>query len=463
MKVIQPRDYQLKFIQDVSAELRAGHRGVLGQLATGGGKTVIASYMVQKIVQSGRVCWFNVHRSELIKQTANTFHAFNIPYGIIAAGFRESPTELVQINSIMSLKNRLKKHRSPDYIFWDECQFMGAATWKYIFNEFPNSKHIGLSATPVRLDGKGFTDFFSSMVRGPSISWLIKEKFLSDYTIFCPTNFSTDGIKKTAGDFDSKQVAELMNKPTIVGDCFEQWSRYANGLQTIAFSPNILFSESLVEQFRQRGVSAYHVDGNTPQGDRERIISAYADGKIQFLSNCNLFIEGFDVPNIGCILDAAPTMSMARHLQKLGRGLRTSQGKDRLIVLDQWNGYLRHGLIDDDRDWSLEGRGSSKKKGQKNEAPTKRCPACFAANSSFNAYCTNCGHAFEIQKRTGPEQIDGDLKELDKAEFRKLRKKEEKLAETLEDLIEIGVARGYKNPAYWARMKFNNGWRGRKK
>jgi DNA repair protein RadD len=456
MKVIQPRDYQLKFISDISAELKAGHRGVLGQLATGGGKTVIASYMVQKIVQSGRVCWFNVHRSELIKQTGNTFNAFGIPYGVICSGFKESPNELTQINSIMSLKNRLKKHRSPDYIFWDECQFMGATTWRNIFNEFPNARHIGLSATPVRLDGKGFADFFSSMVRGPTISWLIKEKYLSDYTIFCPTNFSTEGIKKTAGDFDSRQVAELMNKPTIVGDCFEQWNKYSRNLQTIAFSPNILFSESLVEQFRSRGVSAHHVDGTTPAGDRERIISAYAKGEIQFLSNCNLFIEGFDVPNIGCILDAAPTMSVARHLQKLGRGLRTAAGKEKLIVLDQWNGYLRHGLIDDDRDWSLEGRDSTKKKNNKNETPTKRCPACFAANSSFNAYCTNCGHAFEVQKRTGPEQIDGDLQELDKAEFKKLRKKEEKNIKSLDEAIELGVLRGYKNPRFWAIKKYGN-------
>jgi len=461
--MITLHDYQNKLISDARSEFQTGAKGVLMWLATGGGKTVLAAYMISKIASSQQKVWFVVHREELIKQTIKTLTRFNIRHGVMAAGWPADYNAHVQICSIMSIKSRYTKYQAPSWIFWDECQFMGAKSWSNTYNLYPSARHIGLSATPVRLDGKGFDSFFNKIVHGPSINWLISNKFLSDYTIFAPTNFSTDGIKKTAGDFDSKQIAEAMNKPTIIGDCFEQWSKYASKLQTIAFSPNILFSEGLVDKFKAQGVNACHVDGTTPSSDREKIIQDYSSGKIQFLSNCNLFTEGFDVPNIGCILDAAPTMSIARHLQKNGRGLRTAQGKDKLIVLDQWNGYLRHGLIDDERDWSLEGRNKTNKKGNKNEAPTKRCPTCFAANSSFNAYCTNCGTPFEIKKRTGPDQIDGDLAEVDKAEFRKMKKIEERKAQSLEELIEIGVARGYKNPAFWAKMKFNNGWRGKKK
>ena len=422
--MIKPHEHQSNLIADTSKHFQAGAKGVLIWLATGAGKTVIASDMIQKICKSQPPIWFLVHSEELIKQTSRTFKNFGIPHGIMAAGWPESTTAPVQICSIMSVKNRYTRYPSPRWIFWDECHYMGAKTWTNIYNLYPSARHIGLSATPVRLDGKGFDGFFQAISRGPSIKWLIDNKYLSDYTIFAPTNFSTDGIKKTAGDFDSKMIAEAMNKPNIVGDCFEQWVKYAKGLQTIAFSPNILFSESLVDKFRSNGVNAYHVDGKTPALEREKIINAYSEGKIQLLSNCNLFIAGFDVPKISCILDAAPTMSLARHIQKNGRGLRTAANKDKLIIIDQWNGYLRHGLIDDERDWELAGKDKTNKRGNKNDTPTKRCNVCFAANNSFNAFCTNCGSPFEVSKRSGPEQIDGDLAEIDKAEFRKLRKKE---------------------------------------
>ena len=246
-----------------------------------------------------------------------------------------------------------------------------------------------------------------------------------------------------------------MNRPTIIGDCFEQWVKYAKGKQTIAFAPSVMFSKNLVDDFLSKGVSAKHLDGETDSIEREQAVRDYSAGKITLLSNCNLFVEGFNVPRVEAMLNCKPTKSLARYLQAVGRVLRKAEGKEFAIILDQVNACLEHGLPDDEYEFSLDDReGKRAKKGDKADAPTKVCLSCFAANHAINRYCKNCGAPFVVKERTGPSQIDGDLTEVDKAEFRKRRKMEEKSAKTLDEQIALGVARGYKNPEYWARMKF---------
>ena len=180
------------------------------------------------------------------------------------------------------------------------------------------------------------------------------------------------------------------------------------------------------------------------------------------LSNCNLFVEGFDVPSVEAMLNCKPTKSLARYLQAIGRVLRYVEGK-KAIIIDQVNACKEHGFPRDEIEWSLDEREKKRaKKGDKPESPTKVCGTCLCANHAAHRFCDNCGAAFEIKERTGPDQIDGDLQEVNEAEFKKRRKLEEKNAKTLEELIQVGVARKYKNPRYWAEMKFKNSWRNKK-
>ena len=449
------RPYQEKLISDVRLELQRGNRGVLMQSATGSGKTATTAYMISEAFKRGKSVWFIVHREELIKQSSLAFEKINLSHGIVAAGWPTNYKSKIQICSIMTLKNRLHMLSRPDMIVYDECQYMGADTWDYIFGENPNAYHIGLSATPWRLDGKGFRKYFQSMVKGPSVKWLIDNKYLSDYTIFAPTNFDASQFSISKGDYDSKEVSEFMEKPTIVGDCYEKWAKYAYGKKTIAFAPSVQFSKNLVESFQSRGISARHLDGNTDSYERDKAIREYASGDVMLLSNCNLFVEGFDVPSVEAMLNCKPTKSLARYLQAIGRVLRPSEGKEKAIIIDQVNACMEHGFPRDEIEWSLDEREKKRaKKGDKPESPTKVCGTCLCANHAAHRFCDNCGAAFEIKERSGPDQIDGDLEEVNEAEFKKRRKLEEKNVKSLEEAIQLGVQRGYKNPRWWAENKY---------
>lgn len=292
------------------------------------------------------------------------------------------------------------------------------------------------------------------MVNGPSVEWLIKNNFLSDYRMFAPTNFDSSGLKTSMGDYDLKNADEIFTNQ-IVGNYYEVWRKHAFNKKTIVFAPNVIVSKRIVAMFSGHGISACHLDAETKKQDRDQAIKDYAAGKITVLSNVRLFTEGFDVPSIECVMLSRPTKSLALYLQMVGRALRPQPGKTHAIILDQVNSCREHGLPDDNYEWTLEDRRGKKKKKDSNEndVNVKVCPTCFAANNNFNKFCISCGYEFEVKGRSGPEEVDGELSEIDKEKLRK--QKESKVAQgraqTIESLIALGKQRGYKNPAAWAR------------
>lgn len=461
MSTIKLRPYQKKIIDDARKALET-NKGILICSPTGSGKTAINSFITKSAVEKGNFVWFIVHRQELIKQSAMAFDKVNLDYGIVAAGYKLEPQKKIQICSIMTLINRLDKLPAPKVIVEDESQYMAAKSWDKIYNTYPNAFHIGLSATPWRLDKKGFKKYFQEIVYGPSVEWLIENKYLSDYRLFAPTNFDASVLKTKMGDYDLKQTEELMIKSQIVGGFFDVWKKHAYNKKTIVFAPTVNMSKIIVDEFLKNGISACHLDAETKKLDRDKAIKDYADGKITILSNVKLFTEGFDVPSIECVMLARPTKSLALYLQMVGRALRPQEGKPHAIILDQVNSCRSHGLPDDKREWSLDDRESKrKKKNSGDEDSVKICPECFCAVSNFSLFCDNCGHQFELKKRTGPEQVDGELSEIDKKQFKLNAKKEQSEARTLDQLIELGKKRQYDYPVQWANkiMSFRRGKR----
>jgi len=442
MSTIILRPYQQKIIEDARAALRK-NKGILICSPTGSGKTAINSFITKGAADKGGYVWFIVHRQELIKQSAIAFDKVGLEYGIVAAGHKLQPEKKIQICSIMTLINRLDKLPAPKLIVTDECQYMAAKSWDKIYNTYPNAFHIGLSATPWRLDKKGFEKYFQKIVYGPSVKWLIENKFLSDYKLFAPSDFDSSQLKTSMGDYDLKQTEELMIKSKIVGGFFDVWKKNSFNKKTIVFAPTVNMSKIIVDEFNKNGISAKHLDAETNDSERDKSIKDYADGKITILSNVKLFTEGFDVPSIECVMLARPTKSLALYIQMVGRALRPQDGKTHAIILDQVNNCRQHGLPDEEKEWSLENRESSKKKSGKTESAVKICQSCFSAVNNFAAFCDNCGQQFEIKQRAGLEQVDGDLEEVDKLEFSKQKKREQSQAKTMEQLIELGKSRGY--------------------
>lgn len=446
--MLELRDYQQRVIDDVRDRLKAGIRSILIQLPTGGGKTVLTAKMIGTAAAKDYRAWFTVHRRELIRQSTRTFHQVGIPHGLIAADAVMDIRRRVQIASIQTLVRRLERLAPPDLIVWDECHHLAAGTWARIYAEYPDAIHIGLSATPERLDGAGLAPFFQEMVHGPSVRELIDNGYLSPFRMFSMPSVNMDGADHKGGDFKRQDVIERMEKSTVIGDAVSHYVRHAMGRRGIAFECSIERSERLAEQFRAAGVPALHVDGNTDSTIRDRAMRDLEAGHLKILTNVDLFGEGVDVPAIEVIHCLRPTDSLGLWLQQCGRGLRPSPGKDHCVIFDHAGNLQRHGPPDLDREWTLAGHKDDKR--GKGEGPGPRqCPSCFAMNAPAALVCLECRKPFPVQARE-IEQVEGDLQEVEVAAMRRQAAHEQSMAEDYQSLVQLGRIRGYRNPEGWA-------------
>lgn len=427
-------------------------RSLIIQAPTGSGKTALTAAMIKSASQKGKTCWFNVHRRELIKQSMSAFRLIGSEFGVIASSFYADPFAKIQICSIPSLVRRMKyipASRHPDLIVWDECHHISAGSWSKVMRMYPNAFHIGLTATPWRLDGSGLDDHFETIVRGPSVRWLIDEGYLSDYKMFAPSSPNLDGLHTRMGDFITSELEAAVDKPSITGSALREYQRHANGKRAIVFAVSIKHSKHIVEQFQKAGIPAVHLDGKTDRRERDDILQKYRKGSYKVLSNVELFSEGFDVPSVECAILLRPTQSLALYLQQVGRALRPSEGKERAIILDHASNAIRHGLPCEDREWSLAGRTKSRQTKTNTNLSVHICENCFAALPSTTRQCPYCHHVRQIQHRE-VEEHEGELQEIDKQQQFRKRMSEQAQAADFNSLVQLGKERNYKNPYKWA-------------
>lgn len=452
------RDYQASIVDEVRAAFGEGHKSVLLQLPTGGGKTLTAGFVLSSAARMGNNSMFICNRVELLEQTAKAFDKLDIRFGIIAAGYTGDPGAPVQIASIDTLKRRLDRVVKPRIVVWDECRGLGAGGWTKVFAQFPDAAHLGLDATPVRLDGKGLGAYFTKMVLGPTYSELMAIGALVPFKVFAPSTPDMTGVKKSKGDFDHAQTEAIMDKPTLTGDIVDHYRSHAGGKLGITFAVSRRHSEHLAEQYRLAGIPAAHLDGDTDKAERTRTVAAFRRRELQMLTNVNLFSAGFDVPGVEVIVDAAPTQSLAMYMQRAGRGSRPEPeiGKTNCVLLDHAGNVFRHGLPDQDREWSLDGlTKKSKKKKAEDEVSIRQCRECFAVFAPAPV-CPVCGAAQKVTPRE-VEQVDGQLSEITPEMARAItaqKKNEVQRARTLEALQAIEQQRNYS--AGWAEQVFRS-------
>ena len=450
--MITLRPHQDQWITDLRTALRT-NQAVMAQAPTGFGKTVCSAFMAQNTVAKGNGLIFIVHRQELIDQTSNTFTLAGVKHGFVAAKRPFNPHCKIKVASVGTLVNRLDKVKVPELVVVDEAHHATAVSW----NKVVQWAKDGGARIVGRLDAKGFREF-DAMIEGPSTSWLIENKFLSDYRAFAPSTPDMTGVGKSMGDFERRGMEKVMDTPKLVGDAVRHYLKYARGMKTLVFCVSIKHSINMAEQFRAAGVSALHLDGTTPTDERRRAVKAFADGHIEVLCNVDLFGEGFDLSSLAgkdvpieAVIMCRPTMSLSMYLQQCGRGLRYKKAP--AIILDHAGNMEKHGLPDGDREWSLEPRKKKKKGEAGGSVPIKQCPQCFFCHAPAPV-CPNCDHVYEAAGREIDEE-EGDLAEISVVQARALRKSEEKNARTIEALTELGRERGYRHPQEWAAHKLS--------
>lgn len=452
------RGYQHDLLEQARARVRAGVNALLIQSPTGSGKTVLVAKMLQTAASRGYRSWFNVHRRELVKQSVMTLtDSAGMDVGIVAAGFPGNRALPVQVCSIGTLRQRRSILAPPALIIWDESHHLAAGSWAEIFDAYPNAAHIGLTATPERLDGTGLGKWFKEIIVGPSVAWLIQHKYLADYRLFAPKPPDLSNVHMIAGDYNRKELTAAMNKSSVTGDVITHYKRYANGKRMVLFAWSIEASMMLAEKFRAAGVHAEHVDGDTDGNMRDAIIDRFRRGETKVMSNVDLFGEGFDVPAMEAVALLRPTQSLALYLQQVGRALRPFPGKDYAVILDHAGNCKRFGMPDDERTWSLEGRKRSKS--NTDATLIRQCPRCYAVSSIAADVCRACGFKFLTVGRP-VEEVEGELSEVDEMEQRKLQRetrlREQQSAESIDDLISLAKLRGYKNPEKWAHQIYKH-------
>lgn len=348
------RLYQQKFVRDIEDAL-SRYRTVMAQLATGGGKTVCFVKLIDDATKRKQRCMLLVHRKELITQAANKLFKQGVNVGFITAGADSAYSRPVQLASVQTLIRR-DMPKNIDLIITDEAHHCTANSYRTIYENYPNAKLLGFTATPCRSNGSGFDDIYEKMVLGPTVQTLISAGFLVKPKIYAsPLRQDLSKVKKTGGDYNEKALAEMIDKDSLVGDLVKQWHKHSKGKKTVVFAITVEHSKHIVARYNAAGISAAHIDGNTPSEVRDRVLRQFAEGKYLILSNVGIVTEGFDVPAIECVQLARPTKSLSLYLQMVGRGLRTSSDKEQAIILDHANCVFEHGFPEQDRAWSLKG------------------------------------------------------------------------------------------------------------
>lgn len=433
--------------------MRRGIKSVCVVSPTGSGKTALTAQMIANSQAKGMRALFIVHRRELINQSISAFDNAGVQFGVIAANFQPAKAFPVQIASIQTLARRLSQYKEPNLVVWDETHHLAAQSWASVFRTYPDAYHVGLTATPERMDGRGLREYYQAIVQGPSVEWLIDNKFLADYRIFAPSTINTDNMHIRMGDYITSVAQAAVDKPTITGCAIQHYKKHCMGARAVAFCVSIQHSEHVAQQFCAAGIPACHIDGTTPTIQRDYDIGRFQDGQIKVLCNVDLFGEGFDLPSLEATIMLRPTASVAIYLQQVGRALRPYPGKRFAVILDHVGNCLRHGLPDEDRAWSLDGFSRKKKKNQDAES-IKICPHCFAAQPSGSTTCRHCGGAFEKNPRV-VEETEGSLEEIDRETIRKERLTQQGKAKSFDELVELGRQRKYKRPYLWAKHIWN--------
>ena len=376
MKEIKLFDYQEDMKERIEKALRL-HRSVMAQMPTGTGKTYLLTAVIDSFVSNNPMekVWIVAHRRELVSQideTVRKFHSYS-------ASNTSSLLSSVKAMSIQWLIRHYDEiEEEPGMIVIDEAHHALAKTYKEMWERFPKATFLGLTATPCRLNGKGFTDLFDVLVQSWSVPEFISKGRLATYDFM---SIKSDGVtqrlidslqKRGAdGDYQNKEMDMLLNKKPSIERLYRSLEEFGKDRKGIVYAINISHAQKITKLYQEHGVKAIAIDSKTPATERQQDIEAFKKGDIQVLVNVDIFSEGFDCPDVEFVQLARPTLSLAKYLQMVGRGLRVAKGKKNCVIIDNVGLYRVFGLPSQVWNWNAMFEGKLKV-GKRKETPKDR-------------------------------------------------------------------------------------------
>ena len=460
MKKIELFDYQ----EDMKSRIEKAlclHRSVMAQMPTGTGKTYLLTAVIGSFVRANSKAkvWIVAHRRELVSQideTVRKFHSYSS-----ATSSLLSSVKAMSIQWLMRHYDEIEEE--PGLIVIDEAHHALAKTYKEMWERFPKAKFLGLTATPCRLNGKGFTDLFDVLVQSWDVPEFISKGRLATYDF---VSIKSDGVtqrlidslqKRGAdGDYQNKEMDMLLNKKPSIERLYRSLEEFGKDRKGIVYAINISHANAIAEFYREHGIAAVAIDSKTPSSLRKELIERFkassntsqyfskthpssltlkggstafpkplspqgtgdvtalrcseplrskvggpskvspdcagwdrlgatclrpadgaadrlADGAapIQVLVNVDIFSEGFDCPDVEFVQLARPTLSLAKYLQMVGRGLRVAKGKKNCVIIDNVGLYRVFGLPSQVWNWNAMFEGKLKV-GKRKETPKDR-------------------------------------------------------------------------------------------
>lgn len=466
---------------DMVREAFKRSRAVLLVAHTAFGKTILFCYIAASAASKGRRVLIMAHRQELIGQISRALRSFGVDHGIISPQYSPSYFRNVQVASIATMNARFKKipekFRNFDLVILDESHHLLATnTFGKVYDLLGKPRIMGCTATPERADGRGLGEgaggVFQEMVEVTTVKESIYEGYLSDFVVYAPASpVDLSDIKTKMGDYDKQELASRVDRPTVTGDAVREYAKRCPTYPAVVFCVSIEHCKHVAAEFQASGFDFRVIDGGMDDEIRKSLITGLGKTHLGLVS-CDIISEGTDVPSIACAIFLRPTKSLGLYIQQAGRAIRpvyadgydlsTREGrlaalangpKPKAVLLDHAGLCLTHGLIDEDRDWSLEGRkkGKAAKKDAEPKIDLIQCKKCFVVFRPEPA-CPVCGEPIEVKVRK-IEQVDGDLQEITREmadAMRKNKRQEVGQAKSLEDLERIAAERGYKKG--WARI-----------
>ena len=376
MKEIKLFDYQEDMMERIEKALRL-HRSVMAQMPTGTGKTYLLTAVIDSFVSNNpkENVWIVAHRRELVSQIDETVRKFH-SYSASNTSSLLSSVKAMSIQWLMRHYDEIEEE--PGMIVIDEAHHALAKTYKEMWERFPKAKFLGLTATPCRLNGKGFTDLFDVLVQSWAVPEFISKGRLATYDF---VSIKSDGVtqrlidslqKRGAdGDYQNKEMDMLLNKKPSIDRLYRSLEEFGKDRKGIVYAINISHAQKITKLYQEHGVKAIAIDSKTPAAERQQDIEAFKKGDIQVLVNVDIFSEGFDCPDVEFVQLARPTLSLAKYLQMVGRGLRIAKGKKNCVIIDNVGLYRVFGLPSQVWNWNAMFEGKLKV-GKKKETAKER-------------------------------------------------------------------------------------------